>query len=96
VGEEPLTRAAQVELVWIVDPLDGTDDFLHGYPQYAVSIGLPRRRETGGRREPRRVPQPNVHGDPWRWGRLRKTRVLSVSPWTEPRRALIGSFPFKR
>lgn len=24
--------------VWIIDPLDGTTNFLHGYPQYAVSI----------------------------------------------------------
>ncbi len=25
---------------WIVDPLDGTTNFVHGYPSYAVSIGL--------------------------------------------------------
>lgn len=25
---------------WIVDPLDGTTNFLHGFPQYAVSIAL--------------------------------------------------------
>lgn len=28
------------EYVWIVDPLDGTTNFLHGFPQYAVSIAL--------------------------------------------------------
>jgi len=28
------------EYVWIVDPLDGTTNFLHGVPQHAVSIGL--------------------------------------------------------
>ncbi len=28
------------EYVWIIDPLDGTTNFLHGYPQYAVSIAL--------------------------------------------------------
>src|SRR5258708_6387551 len=27
---------------WIGDPLDGTTDFLHGVPQFAVSIGLQR------------------------------------------------------
>jgi myo-inositol-1(or 4)-monophosphatase len=27
---------------WIVDPLDGTTNFLHGIPQFAVSIGLER------------------------------------------------------
>ena len=25
---------------WIIDPLDGTTNFLHGFPQYAVSIAL--------------------------------------------------------
>jgi myo-inositol-1(or 4)-monophosphatase len=25
---------------WIIDPLDGTTNFLHGFPQYCVSIGL--------------------------------------------------------
>ena len=28
------------EYLWIIDPLDGTTNFLHGVPQYAVSIGL--------------------------------------------------------
>jgi myo-inositol-1(or 4)-monophosphatase len=28
------------DYVWIVDPLDGTTNFLHGVPQYAVSIAL--------------------------------------------------------
>ena len=27
---------------WIVDPLDGTTNFLHGIPQFAISIGLER------------------------------------------------------
>jgi myo-inositol-1(or 4)-monophosphatase len=26
------------EYVWIIDPLDGTTNFIHGFPQYAVSI----------------------------------------------------------
>jgi myo-inositol-1(or 4)-monophosphatase len=28
------------EYTWIIDPLDGTTNFIHGFPQYAVSIGL--------------------------------------------------------
>ncbi|MBM3393501.1 MAG: inositol monophosphatase [Betaproteobacteria bacterium] len=28
------------DYVWIIDPLDGTTNFLHGFEQYAVSIGL--------------------------------------------------------
>jgi len=31
------------EYVWIIDPLDGTTNFIHGFPQYAVSIGLQHR-----------------------------------------------------
>ncbi|HEY6132475.1 MAG TPA: inositol monophosphatase family protein [Rubrivivax sp.] len=31
---------AEAEHVWIVDPLDGTNNFIHGYPAYAVSIAL--------------------------------------------------------
>ena len=33
---------------WIVDPLDGTTNFLHGIPQWAISIGLERRLSDGG------------------------------------------------
>ena len=28
------------EFTWIIDPLDGTTNFLHGYPQFAVSIAV--------------------------------------------------------
>jgi myo-inositol-1(or 4)-monophosphatase len=30
------------EYQWIIDPLDGTTNFIHGFPQYAISIGLAR------------------------------------------------------
>jgi myo-inositol-1(or 4)-monophosphatase len=30
----------QSEYQWIIDPLDGTTNFLHGFPHYAVSIGM--------------------------------------------------------
>jgi myo-inositol-1(or 4)-monophosphatase len=32
-------------LTWVVDPLDGTTNYVHGYPQYAVSVALARGRE---------------------------------------------------
>jgi myo-inositol-1(or 4)-monophosphatase len=32
--------AGDSEYQWIIDPLDGTTNFIHGFPQYAVSIGL--------------------------------------------------------
>src|SRR5213083_2741227 len=31
---------ASAEHTWIIDPLDGTTNFLHGFPQYCVSIAL--------------------------------------------------------
>src|SRR6266853_393715 len=33
-------NAGESEYTWINDPLDGTTNFIHGFPQYAVSIGL--------------------------------------------------------
>src|SRR5580698_3669164 len=33
---------------WVVDPLDGTTNFLHGMPHWAISIGLERRLPDGG------------------------------------------------
>jgi len=29
--------------VWIIDPIDGTTNFIHGFPQYCVSIALQQR-----------------------------------------------------
>jgi len=43
VGEEGGRReGADRTHTWIVDPLDGTSNFLHGIPQFAISIGLER------------------------------------------------------
>jgi myo-inositol-1(or 4)-monophosphatase len=38
VGDDPETR-------WIIDPLDGTTNFLHGIPHFAISIALEQRGE---------------------------------------------------
>jgi len=37
---------ASAENVWIIDPLDGTTNFLHGFPQYCVSIALQHRGQV--------------------------------------------------
>ncbi len=37
---EETGRQGKGDYLWIIDPLDGTTNYLHGYPQYAVSIGL--------------------------------------------------------
>ncbi|KAI8377377.1 hypothetical protein BD560DRAFT_348977, partial [Blakeslea trispora] len=44
IGEETFASGAKTEFTdhptWIVDPIDGTTNFVHGYPFVAVSIGL--------------------------------------------------------
>ncbi|HET7404464.1 MAG TPA: inositol monophosphatase family protein [Usitatibacter sp.] len=40
LGEESGYRDREAEHLWIIDPLDGTTNFLHGVPQYCVSIAL--------------------------------------------------------
>jgi myo-inositol-1(or 4)-monophosphatase len=43
LGEEGGTReGTDKSHTWIVDPLDGTTNFLHGIPQFAISIALKR------------------------------------------------------
>ncbi|WP_298257586.1 inositol monophosphatase family protein [Bradyrhizobium sp.] len=43
IGEEGGSReGADKSHTWIVDPLDGTTNFLHGIPQFAISIALQR------------------------------------------------------
>jgi len=43
IGEEGGTRVGDDKThTWIVDPLDGTTNFLHGIPHFAISIGLAR------------------------------------------------------
>ena len=39
-GESILVGGKRSEWKWIVDPLDGTTNYAHGYPCFAVSIGL--------------------------------------------------------
>src|SRR2546423_1548631 len=43
VAEESGIANADAEHVWIIDPLDGTTNFIHGFPQYCVSIGIRSR-----------------------------------------------------
>jgi len=40
LGEENLSEVTDSPYRWIIDPLDGTSNYVHGFPYYAVSIGL--------------------------------------------------------
>ena len=45
ITEEGLATHADEQLLWVVDPLDGTTNFIHGFAPYAVSIALIQGRE---------------------------------------------------
>ena len=96
LGEELSPRSlSDAGTVFIVDPLDGTTNFLHGYPEYATSIGVAR----GGAM--RAAVVINVaRGEEFTaskgGGAFRDGERIRVSRLREPARALIGTgFPFK-
>lgn len=80
---------------WVIDPLDGTTNFLHGYPQYAVSIALLDKGKLAQA----------VIFDPLRdelfiasrgAGAQLNDRRIRVSPVNKMENALLGTgFPFK-
>ena len=43
LAEESGASAGRAEYEWIIDPLDGTTNFIHGFPQYCVSIAIRHR-----------------------------------------------------
>ncbi|MGZ8095375.1 MAG: inositol monophosphatase family protein [Methylosarcina sp.] len=83
------------EFVWIIDPLDGTTNFLHGFPQYAVSIALKHKGKL----------EVGVIYDPLRdelftakrgGGAMLNNRRIRVTKQNGMKGALIGTgFPFK-
>jgi myo-inositol-1(or 4)-monophosphatase len=44
-GSDSQATSAGTELTWIIDPLDGTTNFIHGLPCYSVSVALMEGRE---------------------------------------------------
>ncbi|HWP37313.1 MAG TPA: inositol monophosphatase family protein [Gemmatimonadales bacterium] len=99
LGEElsPTTDVARAPatLLWIVDPLDGTANYLHGYPQYAVSIAAVVDGELVAGVvldvERNRLYRAAAAGGAWC-----DDARLSVSHVGDPGLALIGTgFPFR-
>jgi myo-inositol-1(or 4)-monophosphatase len=88
--------AKDSEFVWIIDPLDGTTNFIHGFPVYAVSIALAVRGQV----------QQAVVYDPARndlfyaskgRGAFLNDKRLRVSKRTRMLECLIGTgFPFRK
>lgn len=96
LGEELSPGAISSEgIVVIADPLDGTTNFLHGYPEYAVSIAIAHDGVVCAGvvlNVPRGDEFTAVRGG----GAFLNQQRIRVSALREPGRALIGTgFPFK-
>jgi myo-inositol-1(or 4)-monophosphatase len=83
------------QLLWVVDPLDGTTNYLHGYPQYSVSIAavVDGQLAAGVVLDVERnvVYHATAGGGAWCGGER-----LAVSQVSEPSLSLIGTgFPFR-
>jgi len=46
IAAEESGRHGASDFVWLVDPLDGTTNFLHGFPHYCVSVALQHAHEV--------------------------------------------------
>jgi len=96
IAEESGTHNEDSEYQWIIDPLDGTTNFLHGFPQYAVSIGLQHkgRMEVGVIFDPiKNELFTAARGD----GAQLNGRRIRVTPRKGLAHSLIGTgFPFKQ
>lgn len=97
LGEESgASGGEESEYCWIIDPLDGTSNFLHGIPHFAVSIALQIRGRT----------EEGVIYDPLREdlftamrgrGAFLNNRRIRVSPRIELEGALFATgFPFRK
>ena len=83
------------DYVWVIDPLDGTTNFLHGFPHYAVSIALKNKGKI----------EVGVVYDPLRdelftaergGGAMLNNRKIRVTKPNSLKATLIGTgFPFK-
>ena len=47
ITEEGTEDRRGTEYTWVIDPLDGTTNFVHGIPVFAISIGLLQANEAG-------------------------------------------------
>jgi myo-inositol-1(or 4)-monophosphatase len=94
-GPEAIAGIAAREWVWIADPLDGTTNFLHGYPAYAASVAVAHRGQLLAG-----AVVAAATGDEWTaaagHGARLNGEAIRVSDIDRLDRALIGTgFPFK-
>jgi myo-inositol-1(or 4)-monophosphatase len=89
------SKSGTDEFEWIIDPLDGTTNFLHGFPVFAVSIALryKGRLEHGVIYDPMRQ---ELFTASRGGGAMLDGRRIRVSQCRELKNALVGTgFPFR-
>ena len=97
--ESGMSGSANWAWRWIVDPLDGTSNFLHGIPQWCISVALERRLPDGGAEIAAGMIYNPVHDEMF-WaerggGAFLNERRLRVSARREFRDALLATgIPF--
>jgi myo-inositol-1(or 4)-monophosphatase len=95
IGEELSPDIVTEGLVWVVDPLDGTTNFLHGYPSYAVSIAAAMDGVLQAA-VVHHVPRNETYYATRNGGAWMGNRRLQVSRIHDPEFALIATgFPFR-
>jgi myo-inositol-1(or 4)-monophosphatase len=96
VGEEMSPTASTAgDTVFVVDPLDGTTNFLHGFPAYSVSIGaMSEGAVVAG--VVLNIPYGDLYTATIGGGSFHNGEAMHVSSISQPNRALVGTgFPFK-
>jgi myo-inositol-1(or 4)-monophosphatase len=85
---------------WVVDPLDGTTNFLHGIPHWAISVGIEKRTAAGGELVAGVIHNPASNELFWAekgMGAFLNDRRLRVSARTDMREALFATgIPFAK
>lgn len=97
LGEEltPDDSLSETELTFVADPLDGTTNFLHGFPHYSVSIGVMSRGSLIAS-VVLNVPRGDIFTAKAGQGAQLNGEAITVSSIDSTSRALIGTgFPFK-
>lgn len=94
LAEESGKKNGKEPFVWVIDPLDGTTNYLHGHPQFAVSIALKHK----DRLEQAVVYNPlteELFTASRGQGALLNNKRIRVSNTTQLQTALLGTgFPF--
>lgn len=95
MAEESSNDYKRAEYLWIIDPLDGTTNFIHGFPVFAISLALLYRGELilGVVYDPSR--QDLFYAEKGS-GAFLNGQTIKVSSITEPALSLIATgFPFR-